>query len=73
MLSKGQQRYLEEYEKYKEVIVEPGLYFNKNRPIVEYEVLSVGVDEVTIKTVKSEHVTTKTLHWCRKNLTRINT
>ena len=72
MLSKGQQKYLEEYEKYKDVVVEPGAYFNKNRPIVEYEVLSVGIDEATIKTVKSGHVTTKTLHWCRKNLTRID-
>jgi len=72
MLTKGQKRYMEEYEKYMDVVVEPGFYFNNNRPVVEYEVLSIGLDEATIKTVKSGHVTTKTLHWCRKNLARIS-
>jgi len=68
MLTKGQKKYIEEYEKYKDVVITPGFYINKNRPIIEYEVLSLGLDEVVIKTVKSGHVATKTLHWCRKNL-----
>jgi len=71
MLTKGQKKYIEEYEKYKDVVIEPGFYLNKNRPIIEYEVLSFGLDEVVIKNVKSGHVTTKTLHWCRKNLMEI--
>ena len=71
MLTKGQKKYTEEYEKYKDVIIRQGFYVNKNRTIIEYEVLSVGLDEAVLKTVKSGHVTTKTLHWCRKNLMEI--
>ena len=70
MLTKGQKKYTEEYEKYKDVIIRQGFYVNKNRTIIEYEVLSVGLDEAVLKTVKSGHVTTKTLHWCRKNLVK---
>ena len=71
MLTKGQKKYTEEYEKYKDVIIRQGIYVNKNRTIIEYEVLSVGLDEAVLKTVKSGHVTTKTLHWCRKNLMEV--
>lgn len=71
MLTKGQKKYMEEYEKYKDVVIAPGYYLNKNRPIVQYEVTSVGIDEVTLKTVKTGYVTTKTLHWCRKNLVEV--
>ena len=71
MLTKGQKKYIEEYEKYKDVIIRQGFYVNKNRTIIEYEVLSVGLDEAILKTVKSGHVTTKTLHWCRKNLMEV--
>ena len=71
MLTKGQKKYIEEYEKYKDMVIKPGFYVNKKRTIIEYEVLSVGVDEAILKTVKSGHVTTKTLHWCRKNLMEI--
>ena len=71
MLTKGQKKYIEEYEKYKDMIIKPGFYINKNRTIIEYEVLSVGLTEAVLKTVKSGHVTTKTLHWCRKNLMEI--
>ena len=71
MLTKGQKKYTEEHEKYKNVVIKPGFYINKNRPIIEYEVLSLGLDEVVIKSVKSGHVTTKTLHWCRKNLMEV--
>ena len=71
MLTKGQKKYTEEYEKHKDVIIRQGFYVNKNRTIIEYEVLSVGLDEAVLKTVKSGHITTKTLHWCRKNLMEI--
>jgi diaminopimelate decarboxylase len=71
-ISPSQQHYLNEYEKYKDVVIEPGRYVNKKRTTAVYEVLSVGLDEVVIKTLKSGHVTTKTLHWCRKNLMEIN-
>ena len=71
MLTKGQKKYTEEYEKHKDVIIRQGFYVNKNRTIIEYEVLSVGLDEAVLKTVKSGHITTKTLHWCRKNLMAI--
>jgi len=71
MLTKSQKKYIEEHEKYKDVKIRLGFYINKNRPIIEYEVLSLGVDEAVLKTIKSGHVTTKTLHWCRKNLMEV--
>jgi hypothetical protein len=49
-------------------IIRPGLYTDKEN--VQYEILSVGFDEVVIKTT-SENVTTKTLYWCLKNLAEI--
>ncbi len=72
MITKGQKKYIEEYEKYKDVVIKPGFYINKKRIIIEYEGLSVGVEEVVLKTVKSGYVTTKTLHWCRKNLMEVS-
>jgi hypothetical protein len=72
-MTKGQKRYLEEYEKYKDVVIKPGFYINKKRTIIEYEVLSVGVSEAILRTVKSDHISTKTLHWCRKNLVELKT
>jgi len=71
MLTKSQKKYIEEHEKYKDVVIKPGFYLNKNRPIIEYEILSLGLEEAVIKTVGSGRVTTKTLHWCRKNLMEI--
>ena len=71
MLTRSQKKYMKEYEKYKDVVIRPGFYINKNRPIVEYEILSLGVDEAVLKTVKSGNITTKTLHWCRKNLMEV--
>ena len=71
MLTKSQTKYMEELEKYKDVIIKPGFYINKSRTIIEYEVISVGPEEAILKTVKSGYLTTKTLHWCRKNLMEI--
>jgi hypothetical protein len=65
----GKKRYLVEYEKFKHINISPGLYKRKERGIL-IEVLKVDKDseEVTIKTVRSEYIQTKTLHWCRKYL-----
>ena len=66
-----QQEYIEEYEKYKHVVIAPGFFFLKNTSI-RYEVLSsddLG-EIVSIKTIKTGNVFTKTLHWCRKNLVK---
>ena len=64
MLTKGQKKYSEEYEKYKDVEIKQGLYVNKNRPIIQYEVLSVGVGEVVLKTFISGNVTKRKLKNC---------
>lgn len=72
MLTKAQLKYIEEHEKYKDITIKPGKYLNKKRPSIEYEVITIGIDEITIKTGKSGHTITKTLHWCRKNLLEIN-
>ena len=65
----GQERYLAEYEKYKHINIAPGLY-KKNERAILIEVLEVDEEgeKVVVKTMQSEHVHTKTLHWCRKYL-----
>ena len=62
--------YQEEFEKYKHIKILPGFYILKNTEHIKYEVLEVFEEEnkVSLKTIKTENIQTKTLHWCRKNL-----
>ena len=73
MVSQNQQKYLEEYEKFKHVEICPGIYTRKSRTHIQIQVESVNTDDekVTMKTLSSGHRFVKTLHWCRKNLERI--
>ena len=66
----GQQRYLEEYEKYKHIEIIPGEYHLKSNPTIKVIVLSVHKDiaRALVKTMKSGNERERTLHWCRKNL-----
>ena len=70
MISKKQQEYILEYEKYKNIVIKKGFYRLKNADHIKYEVLEIKQEEekVTIKTLHSENIFIKTLHWCRKNL-----
>lgn len=69
----GQQRYIEEYEKYKHIVVEPGEYYLKSNPAISLIVVSVHeeIERAVVKTVKSGNERERTLHWCRKNLVPI--
>ena len=62
-------KYLEEFEKYKHIKIEPGIFELKNTSI-RYEVLEINEEknEATVKTIASGNIMRKTLHWCRKNL-----
>ena len=64
-------KFLEEYNKYKHIIIETGIYEIKNT-LIKYEVTEVNEEKniVTMKCIKSSNIRTKTLHWCRKNLTK---
>ena len=69
----GQQKYLEEYEKYKHIEVVPGEYYLKSNPAISLVVVSICEDltRAVVKTVKSGNERERTLHWCRKNLVPI--
>ena len=62
------EKYIEEYEKYKHIVVSPGDY--KSNQGIPMEILSVNQENgmAEVKTKKSGVVFTKTLHWCRKYL-----
>jgi hypothetical protein len=70
-MSEAKNKYLEEYEKWKHVVITPGLYrqrLTNNNYLILYEVLSVEGEEVALKNPNSGFLKTKTLHWARKNL-----
>jgi hypothetical protein len=68
-ISPAQQKYLEEYEKYSHMIIEPGEYCLKKEPRFHYRVISVEGEKVRITRIGRESLEqVKTLHWCRKNL-----
>lgn len=65
----SQKQYQEEYEKYKHIVISPGEYSLKKGNI-KYVVLSVDEEKQTAEVlcVHSNFKSTKTLHWCRKQL-----
>lgn len=73
-MTESQRYYLEEYERYKDVVITPGTYKLKSSGgnfIVLYEVISVDETEqfVLLRNVKNpDSSKRKTLHWARKNL-----
>ena len=72
-ISPAQQKYLEEYEKYSHMIIEPGEYYLKKEPRFHYQVISVEDEKVRITRIGRESLEqVKTLHWGRKNLISYN-
>ena len=72
-LSPSQLRYLQEYEKYKDIVLEEGtIYYVKNNPHLRYLIISIQNEEVIISRLDKDNnpsfEQTKTAHWCRKNL-----
>ena len=71
-MKESQRKYLEEYEKYKHIKIEPGTFHVKDRTYLVYDIISVD-EENQVATLQREGSTmTKTLHWCRKKLERGN-
>lgn len=75
-MSKSQEKYLEEFEKYKNIKLEVGiLNYVLVKGDIKKEVSIIEIDEqndkVTICVGTSSYRQTKTLHWCRKYLKKI--
>jgi len=70
----SQQKYLQEYEKYKNVKVQEGEYHMRSNPTIKVMIMSINeaAERVLVRTLKSGNERERTLHWCRKNLVRSN-
>lgn len=70
-LNQRQEEFLAEYERLRNVIIEPGLY--KTSQHISVEVISVNEEMQTavVRTAKSGVEKERTLHWCRKNLVKM--
>jgi len=65
----SQNKYLEEFEKYKDVQLHlgPHRYAKTTEKMVIYHLEEISDSFVTVRSM-SGHVTKKTIHWARKNL-----
>lgn len=71
MISENQRKYFEEVERLKDITIEPGTYTHKNASRFQYEILEVDEENNSVKLKgKNGLVDTKTLHWCKKYLTK---
>ena len=61
------EKYLAEYEKYKDVSLSLGLYTHVSSGI-EHKIVELLENEAVVRTVHSGQTRTRTLHWCRKYL-----
>ena len=67
----SKKKYLEEFEKYKDVDLQLNeVYAKKSRSSEKIEIIDIDEESqmARIKNLRTEVLTTKTLHWCRKNL-----
>ncbi len=71
-VSENQKHYLEEYEKFKHIEVLVGFYCLSNNPRFLCRVLSINGENAEVESTNSGLTRTRTLHWCRKNLTQIS-
>ena len=71
-MTKAQEKYFEEYEKWKNVVIEPGPHILRGSGI-RYDVVAVDIEteSVSLLVEKSGNTLSKTLHWARKNLVPI--
>jgi hypothetical protein len=67
----SQQKYLEEYERHKHIVIEAGEYHVKSRLYLKYSVLNVDLEKELVLLERNGSQITKTLHWCRKKLVKI--
>jgi len=70
-MKKSKEKYLQEYEKYKDVPLSLKETYSKKSRHTEKVVL-VEIDKenemARVKNLRTGTLQTKTLHWCRKNL-----
>ena len=67
----SKKKYLEEYEKYKDVDIQLNeVYSKKSKTSEKVEVIDIDENSqmARVKNLRTETLQTKTLHWCRKNL-----
>ena len=70
-MRESKRKYLEEYEKYKDINIQLNeVYSKKSRTTEKVEIIEIDEESemARIKNLRTEVLTTKTLHWCRKNL-----
>jgi len=70
-LRESKQRYLEEYEKYKDVqLILNETYFKKSKQTEKVQLIEIDetANVAIVKNLRTENTQIKTLHWCRKNL-----
>ena len=67
----SKRKYLEEYEKYKDVkLLLNEIYAKKSRTSEKVELVEIDdeAEVARVKNLRTNTLQTKTLHWCRKNL-----
>ena len=70
-MRESKKKYLEEYEKFKDVeLTLNEIYSKKSKTSELVEIVDIDNESEMgrIKNVRTGNVQTKTLHWCRKNL-----
>ena len=70
-MKESKKRYIEEYEKYKNVDLQLNeVYAKKSKASEKVELVEIDEESqmARIKNLRTETLLTKTLHWCRKNL-----
>ena len=73
-MRKSKEKYLTEYNKYKDVEVRlDEVYVKKSRTSEKVVLLEIDEDAqmARIKNIRTGVTQTKTLHWCRKNLAKM--
>ena len=72
-MRESKKKYLEEYEKYKNIILSLNEVYVKKSKITE-KIQLLEIDEkselVRLKNLRTGNLQIKTLHWCRKNLVK---
>ena len=67
----SKRKYLEEYEKYKDIKLHLNeVYRKKSRTTEKVELVEIDekAEMARVRNLRTNTLQTKTLHWCRKNL-----
>lgn len=70
-MRESKRKYLEEYEKYKDVELQLNeVYRKKSRTTEKVELVNIDEEAnmASVRNLRTNTLQLKTLHWCRKNL-----